>query len=78
VYLLLFGTGIRNRTSLTGVSITMGGMNFPIDYAGPQGQFVGLDQVNVPLSHALAGRGAVDVVLTVDSKPANTVQLVFR
>lgn len=78
IYLLLFGTGIRNRTSLTGVSITVGGMNFPIDYAGPQGQFVGLDQVNVPLSHALAGRGAVDIVLAVDSKPGNTVQLVFR
>jgi uncharacterized protein (TIGR03437 family) len=53
-------------------------MNVPVDYAGAQNQFAGLDQVNVPLPRALAGRGALDLVLTVDSKPANTVQVAFR
>ena len=44
-------------------------------YAGAQGDFVGLDQVNVRLSNALAGRGEIDVVLTVNPKAANTVRI---
>jgi uncharacterized protein (TIGR03437 family) len=42
-------------------------------YAGAQGSFAGLDQVNVRLARSLVGRGEVDVSLTVDGKPANTV-----
>lgn len=42
--------------------------------AGAQGDFVGLDQVNVGLSHILTGRGEIDVVLTVDGKVANAVK----
>ena len=77
-YLILFGTGIRNRTAITGVSMTIGALNVPVEYAGPQGNFVGLDQVNIPLPAELAKRGRVDLMLTVDSKPANVVQLNFR
>jgi uncharacterized protein (TIGR03437 family) len=44
-------------------------------YAGAQGAFAGLDQVNVRLSRNLAGRGLVDVLLTVDGKMANTVKI---
>jgi hypothetical protein len=32
----------------------------------------------VLLPREMAGRGVVDVLLTVDSKPANTVQIAFR
>jgi uncharacterized protein (TIGR03437 family) len=78
VYLILFGTGIRHRTALTAVGVTIGGTNVRVEYAGPQNQYVGLDQVNIPLPREMAGRGSVDVVLTVDSKPANTVQIAFR
>ena len=78
VYLTLFGTGIRNRTTLTAVSVVIGGLNARVDYAGPQSQYVGLDQVNVLLPHELAGRGTVDLLLSVDSKPANRVQVAFR
>jgi uncharacterized protein (TIGR03437 family) len=78
VYLLLFGTGIRHNTALTAVSVTIGGTTVAVDYAGPQGEFAGLDQVNVQLPPTLRGRGTVDLQLTVDSKPANTVQLRFR
>jgi uncharacterized protein (TIGR03437 family) len=47
--------------------------------AAPQGEFVGLDQVNLgPIPRVLAGRGEVDLVLTVDSKPANTVKVNIR
>ncbi len=72
VFLLLFGTGIRGGTSAT---VKIGGIDAPVAYAGPQGGFVGLDQVNVKLPRALAGRGEVDLVLTVDGKAANTVRV---
>lgn len=47
-------------------------------YAGPQGGFVGLDQLNLRLPGALIGRGEVDLVLTVDGKTANTTRIVIR
>jgi uncharacterized protein (TIGR03437 family) len=78
VYLILFGTGIRHRSTTTAVSVAIGSTNLRVDYAGAQNQYAGLDQVNVLLPHELAGRGMVDLVLTVDSKPANTVQIAFR
>jgi len=40
--------------------------------------FVGLDQVNVRLSRALAGRGEVDVLLSVDGRAANPVRVSIR
>jgi uncharacterized protein (TIGR03437 family) len=78
VYLSLFGTGIRNRSTLTAVSATAGGLNATVTYAGPQPQYVGLDQVNVVLPRELAGRGAVDVVITVDGRAANPVLVIAR
>jgi len=75
VFLILYGTSIRHRSSLAGVTLTIGGVNAQVDYADPQGGFVGLDQVNVRLPRALAGRGEVTLVLTVDGKAANTVKL---
>ena len=77
-YLMLFGTGIRNRLVLTEVTATIDGVSVPILYAGEQGQFVGLDQVNLLLPAELAGRGHVDLILTINSKPANTVRLAFQ
>ena len=72
VFLLLFGTGIRGFTSEVGSEV--GGESVPVLGALPQGQFVGLDQVNLgPLPRSLSGRGEVDVTLTVDGLPANVV-----
>ncbi|HMY74172.1 MAG TPA: hypothetical protein PLQ88_20305, partial [Blastocatellia bacterium] len=73
VFLLLFGTGWRERSSLINVSVKIGGVDAPVGYAGEQGG-VGLDQLNVALPRSLAGRGDVDVVLTVDGQIANTVR----
>ena len=78
VVLLLFGTGVRNRSSLSAVTITIGGVAAQIDYAGPQPDFVGLDQLNVHVPRSLAGRGEVNLVLTVDGLVANTVKLNIR
>jgi uncharacterized protein (TIGR03437 family) len=75
VYLVLFGTGWRNRSGLNAVSATIGGINGSVIYAGKQGTFIGLDQVNVLLQRDLIGRGTTDLVLTVDGQQSNTVQV---
>jgi uncharacterized protein (TIGR03437 family) len=75
VYLSFYGTGISGRSSLSNVTVTMGGMNFPATYAGPQSQFQGLDQLNVPLSLSLRGAGFVNVTVTVDGITSNPVQI---
>lgn len=58
VFLELFATGIRNHVAPVMVSLTgPAGPGFPTqinveaDYAGPQGQFEGLDQVNVEITN---------------------------
>jgi uncharacterized protein (TIGR03437 family) len=76
VFLILFGTGIRHRSALSAVTAKIGGADAQVLFAGAQGGFAGLDQINCgPLPRSLAGRGEVDVVLTVDGKTANTVKV---
>jgi len=74
-YLILFGTGIRNRSSLSNVTVTINGMSAPVLYAGAQGFYTGLDQVNLAISPGFHGLGEVDLVLTVDGQAANTVRV---
>jgi uncharacterized protein (TIGR03437 family) len=74
VFLILFGTGMRYRTVATA---SIGGTDSPVLYVGPS-VFVGLDQCNVSLPRSLAGRGEVNVVMTVDGRAANTVRASFR
>ena len=78
LYLLLYGAGIRNRSSLEAVTAHVGDLELPVSYAGPQGFYPGLDQVNVLLPRSLAGAGRVDVRLTVDGLRSNTVELEFE
>ena len=78
VFLVLFGTGIRFRSSLTGVRLTIGGTNSEVLYAGEAPGFVGLDQVNSRLARSLVGRGEVEVMLSADGKAANTVRISIR
>jgi len=73
IYLTLYGTGIRNRSSLANVNVTINGTSVPVLYAGPQPGYAGLDQVNVSLTLNLRGSGESNVVLTVDGQVSNTV-----
>ncbi len=78
LFLVLFGTGLRNRTALDQVSVTVGGTPCVVTYAGVQKGFVGLDQINARLPRTLASRGEVDVVVRVDNHTANTVFVRFQ
>lgn len=78
VFLILFGTGLRLRSGLSAVSATIGGTPVEVLYAGPQGAFLGLDQINLRVPKTLAGRGEVDVVLMADGKMTNSVRVNFK
>jgi gluconolactonase len=75
VFLILYGTGIRFRTSLSNVSLKIGGVDVQVLFAGAIDGFAGLDQINARLPRSLIGRGEVDVVLTVDGLASNTVRI---
>jgi uncharacterized protein (TIGR03437 family) len=71
--LVLYGTGVRHYQQIPTANIA--GQTVTSTYAGPQPDFAGLDQVNVPLAASLAGSGLVDVSLNVDGLVSNTVQI---
>jgi uncharacterized protein (TIGR03437 family) len=84
--LVLYGTGIRwaNATNpgddnsvAEAVSITIDGKPARIFYAGAQGDFSGLDQINVEIPATLAGQGLrrVEVMVTVNGVAANRVTI---
>jgi uncharacterized protein (TIGR03437 family) len=74
VFLLLFGTGVRGSS----VTATIGGVAAEVLYSGPQGEFDGLDQINLRIPSALVGRGSVDVALWVGGQRANTVRIAIQ
>jgi uncharacterized protein (TIGR03437 family) len=78
VFLLLYGTGWRGRSSLAATMVRIGGVNAEVLYAGAAPGFIGLDQLNVRAPRELAGRGEVDIALTVDGRVANIVKLSLR
>ena len=72
-FLALYCSGIRAHHS--GVSVIVGGTTIPAIFAGPQSQYPGMDQVNIPLPKSLAGAGLVNVQMLVDGAYSNTVQI---
>lgn len=75
VYLIAFATGCRNARA---VAANVGGLAGTVAFAGAQGGQAGLDQINIRLPRALAGRGEVEVTLTTDGKQANPVKVQFK
>lgn len=78
VYLLLFGTGLRYRNSLSDVTATVGGAPAAVVFAGIQPDYVGLDQITVRLPRSLAGRGSVDVTVAIANKTLNQLTVNFK
>ncbi|HZS08565.1 MAG TPA: SBBP repeat-containing protein [Blastocatellia bacterium] len=80
VFLILYGTGIRGRSSQSAVTVNYlsNGTSVAttgVDYADQQGSFAGLDQLNLVLPRTLIGRGLLDLVVIVDGQPTNAVRL---
>jgi uncharacterized protein (TIGR03437 family) len=72
VYLILYATGLRGHSeAANSVTVTAGGTNLPLYYAGAEPQFPGLDQINVLQPPSLAGKGDVAIQVTVDGEAAN-------
>ncbi|MGE0127155.1 MAG: FG-GAP-like repeat-containing protein [Blastocatellales bacterium] len=78
LFLVLFGTGVKARTDPAEVTARIGGVDAPVAYAGAQGGFVGLDQLNIEIPRDLAGRGEVEVEVIVDGQTTNIVTINIR
>ena len=78
IFLLLYGTGIRHRAALPDVKVLVDGVETTVIFAGTQGQFAGLDQINVQLPQSLQGRGEVIVTVVVQNKSANQVKIKIK
>jgi uncharacterized protein (TIGR03437 family) len=76
LYLVLYGTGFRHY-SATPVCV-IADLPFPVLFAGPQGGFAGLDQINVLLPQSLRGMGSVQARLMADNTPSAGVSLIFQ
>lgn len=70
--LQFYAAGVRDSGE---VHVRIGGEEVPVLYAGVAGHFPGLDQVSVQLPKSLAGRGDVDVILTVDGQVARPIHI---
>jgi uncharacterized protein (TIGR03437 family) len=76
-YLILYGTGIRGAAQVN-VGVRIGNIDAGVTYAGPQGTYAGLDQVNATLPGTLKGRGQLVVTVTVNGQATNMGQLLFQ
>jgi uncharacterized protein (TIGR03437 family) len=73
LYLVLYANGVRGVSALSNVQVTLSGTNLTVLYAGPQGGYEDLDQVNAVIPASLLGTQNAQIVLTVDGQIAPTV-----
>jgi hypothetical protein len=75
IYLQLYGTGIRHAAKVTA---TISGAQLGVLYAGQQGAYPGLDQVNLQLPKVLQAAGALNIVITAGTQAANAVMVLVQ
>jgi len=75
VYLVLAATGLGSANSATA---TIGETTAQVLYAGPQGGWPGLDQLNIVVPRSLAGSGKVYVTISADGKVSNPVYVTIQ
>ena len=78
LFVAFYGTGIRGRASLSEVTATLGGEPVAVSYAGAQGNYYGVDQVNIEIPRELLGRGEMDFVLRINGQESNAVQVSLK
>ena len=76
-YLILYGTGIRS-TLLAKTTAQVGNQTVTPAYAGAQGSYAGLDQVNIQLPNSLAGSGDTTLTLTAEGITSNAVHITVQ
>lgn len=69
VFLILFGTGFRGNATLP--EVNLGGIPAEVVYAGPQGSFAGLDQLNIRIPNAVRGLGLLEISVRHANQHAN-------
>lgn len=74
----LTGTGLRFHDPAIPASISFNGILAPVEYFGPHGQFLGLDQVIVRLPKSLAGAGEVGHSIYIEGKYSNGMTVNIR
>ena len=72
VALQFYASGVRDAGE---IHVQIGGEDVAVLYAGAAERFSGLDQISVQVPRNMAGRGDVDVSLTVDGQTANPVRV---
>jgi uncharacterized protein (TIGR03437 family) len=70
IYVTLYATGLRGRSSDSAVTVTVGGQSMPVRSISAVDS--GIDQVLIGLNLSLRGSGEVDVTIGVDGKVSNT------
>lgn len=75
VFLIAYGTGLRQRSSLEAVTARVSDEPVPVLFAGAVAGLAGLDQVNVRLPRSLRTYGQVDFAVTVESKQTNVLRI---
>lgn len=78
LFLVLFGTGWRGRSSLATVAVLNSEGSAPALYAGPQGELIGVDQVNIQLNRRMINFGTLNLTLYADGQPSNGTQIQFK
>jgi uncharacterized protein (TIGR03437 family) len=74
LYIVLYGTGMRNYHNIS----STGSFMPEVVYVGAQGQYPGLDQVNLHLSGPFSLSGLQSLQLQVDGALSNAVSLLFQ
>lgn len=76
IYLTLWATGIRGRSSLSAVTATVGGATVPAIYAAPDPDLPGVDQLSVgPLPATLRGAGRTVISIKVDGRSSQELAI---
>jgi uncharacterized protein (TIGR03437 family) len=80
----LYATGLGATNRMNGLdyaqvtpTVTIGGLDCPVSYAGRAPSFAGLDQINCTIPSAVAG-SAVPVVVTSNGRASNTAYIPIR
>jgi uncharacterized protein (TIGR03437 family) len=78
LYLALFGTGLRHLAQPRDHALRIGGVPAEVLFAGAQGGFLGLDQINLRVPRSLIGRGEAAVIFSVAGRSSTPVTVQIR